>query len=76
MVCSFDLIFIVRDVRDEARDQRIAAHVIQLHMHSATAAPENEIPIRDPKRFISYLPLSAVPALRQYYRSTALLSRC
>ena len=27
---SFDLIFIVRDVRDEARDQKIAEHVIQV----------------------------------------------
>ncbi len=27
---SFDLIFIVRDVRDETRDQKIAEHVIQV----------------------------------------------
>ena len=30
----------------------------QLHMHCATAAPENEIPIRDLKRFISCAPLT------------------
>ena len=38
----------------------------QLHMHCATAAPENEIPIRDLKRFISCVPLtvSYVPLLR------------
>jgi hypothetical protein len=38
----------------------------QLHMHCATAAPENEIPIRDLKRFISCVPLTVlyVPLLR------------
>jgi DNA replication licensing factor MCM5 len=29
----FDLIFIVRDLRNEKRDQALASHIIQLHQN-------------------------------------------
>ena len=32
ILSRFDCIFIVRDIRDEAADKRIASHVVGLHM--------------------------------------------
>jgi DNA replication licensing factor MCM5 len=36
ILSRFDLIFIVRDIRNERRDQEIARHVMRVHMSAAT----------------------------------------
>ena len=36
ILSRFDLIFIVRDVRDEERDRGIAKHVMGVHINAST----------------------------------------
>jgi DNA replication licensing factor MCM5 len=42
ILSRFDLIFIVRDVRDEARDRQIAKHVMGVHIHAASLSVNGE----------------------------------
>jgi len=42
ILSRFDLIFIVRDVRDEARDRSIAKHVMGVHIHAASLSVNGE----------------------------------
>ena len=53
ILSRFDLIFVLRDIRDEARDRSIAQHVISVHMNSNTET-ENTTNASDFKRFIQY----------------------
>jgi DNA replication licensing factor MCM5 len=63
ILSRFDLIFIVRDVRNVERDMNIANHVIRLHMTGATETQENELSIAWTKRFVSYCRNSCAPRL-------------
>ena len=63
ILSRFDLIFIVRDEHDRGRDERIARHVMGIHMghggggpreEAARAQEEAEIPIAKMRRYISY----------------------
>ncbi|KAA0161332.1 hypothetical protein FNF27_04605 [Cafeteria roenbergensis] len=42
ILSRFDLIFIVRDVRDAKRDEDIARHVMRIHINAAAAAADEE----------------------------------
>ena len=57
ILSRFDLIFIVRDVRDEARDQMLAKHVMGVHMNAETEAgvAEGEIDLETMTNYISYV---------------------
>ena len=67
ILSRFDLIFIVRDIRDEAKDKRIARHVMGVHINASQTAgdviEEGEIDIASMKKFISYCRNKCAPRL-------------
>lgn len=56
ILSRFDMIFIVRDDHDRGRDERIARHVMGIHMggKGVDEHTEAEIPLEKMKRYISY----------------------
>lgn len=56
ILSRFDMIFIVRDEHERGRDERIAKHVMGIHMGGAGAEDqvEAEISVEKMKRYISY----------------------
>jgi DNA replication licensing factor MCM5 len=76
ILSRFDLIFIVRDVRNEARDAEIARHVMRVHMSADTAAGSSsgggsngdnavDVPIEKMRRFINYARSRCSPTLTE-----------
>jgi len=68
ILSRFDLIFIVRDSHDRARDERIARHVMGLHMGGPGVQDEqsttaSSIPVEKMKRYISYCKSRCAPKL-------------
>ena len=72
ILSRFDLIFIVRDLRDEAKDRKIAEHVMGVHINSEDVFEnycngefqnENELSLLTMKRFISYCRSKRAPSL-------------
>jgi DNA replication licensing factor MCM5 len=56
ILSRFDMIFIVRDDHERGRDERIARHVMGIHMggRGVEEQVEAEIPVEKMKRYISY----------------------
>ena len=56
ILSRFDMIFIVRDEHERGRDERIARHVMGIHMGGRGDVDqiEAEIPVEKMKRYISY----------------------
>lgn len=56
ILSRFDMIFIVRDEHEKGRDERIAKHVMGIHMggRGIEEQVEAEIPVDTMKRYISY----------------------
>lgn len=56
ILSRFDMIFIVRDDHERSRDERIARHVMGIHMggRGVEEQVEAEIPVEKMKRYISY----------------------
>lgn len=48
ILSRFDLIFIVRDTRDEVRDKQIAEHVISIHVNATDSATTDNTGLLDP----------------------------
>ncbi len=68
ILSRFDLIFIVKDVRNPARDRAIAQHVVQLHVGRAPAPssagrPAAEIDVSVLKRYIAFARTRCEPRL-------------
>lgn len=71
ILSRFDMIYIVKDEHDEARDRTIARHVMNIHMNKPTnqgdadanAAAQGEIDIEDLKRYVSYAKTRCAPRL-------------
>ncbi|GAA5825438.1 hypothetical protein JCM11251_006983 [Rhodosporidiobolus azoricus] len=64
ILSRFDMIFIVKDEHNEARDATIAKHVMNIHMNRATdAGAVGEIDIEKMKRYISYCKARRAPRL-------------
>ncbi|ANB12391.1 MCM DNA helicase complex subunit MCM5 [Sugiyamaella lignohabitans] len=65
ILSRFDMIFIVKDDHDQARDRTIAKHVLETHINGNSAAVEveGEIPIDKMKRYISYCRTKCAPRL-------------
>ncbi|KAF1346139.1 DNA replication licensing factor MCM5 [Delphinella strobiligena] len=67
ILSRFDLIFIVRDEHDRARDERIAKHVMGIHMggqgQNDSETPAVTIPVEKMKRYISYCKSRCAPRL-------------
>ncbi len=56
ILSRFDMIFIVRDEHERGRDERIARHVMSIHMggRGEEQQVEAEIPVEKMRRYISY----------------------
>jgi DNA replication licensing factor MCM5 len=75
ILSRFDLIFVVKDIRDEERDKTIARHVMGVHMNaasgansagsSAVRASEGELDIGLMKKYISYCRATCAPRLSE-----------
>ena len=65
ILSRFDCIFIVRDIRDQDRDRKIARHVLNVHLSAAVvdAPPEVDIDVMTLKRFITYCRERCAPRL-------------
>ncbi|KAG6866855.1 hypothetical protein C0991_008791 [Blastosporella zonata] len=69
ILSRFDMIFIVKDEHNEARDKMIAQHVMKIHMNRATASAEEngenvgELDLDKMKRYISYCKSKCAPRL-------------
>ncbi|KAG0654141.1 minichromosome maintenance protein 5 [Rhodotorula mucilaginosa] len=64
ILSRFDMIFLVKDEHNEARDATIAKHVMNIHMNRATdPAAVGEIDIETMKRYISYCKARRAPRL-------------
>jgi DNA replication licensing factor MCM5 len=73
ILSRFDLIFIVRDRRDEKRDMDIARHVVSVHVNAAgddegagsSSAIDGEIDIGTMKKLIAYARTKCAPTLTE-----------
>ena len=67
ILSRFDCIFLVKDVRDVAKDIKIADHVFDLHMNGKTLEKDNEaeISLEDLKKYIAYAKMKCTPKLTQ-----------
>lgn len=65
ILSRFDMIFIVRDEHERGRDERIARHVMGIHMggRGAEEQVESAIPVDKMKRYISYCKSRCAPRL-------------
>ncbi|EAX91422.1 MCM2/3/5 family protein [Trichomonas vaginalis G3] len=62
ILSRFDLIFVLRDVKDEARDRNIAEHVLKIHT-GAGAEQTNNTQTGDLKKFIQHVRAHCNPSL-------------
>jgi DNA replication licensing factor MCM5 len=64
ILSRFDLIFLVKDVRDEERDQTLAAHVLQLHQKGvAEQNVEADIPVAKFRKYLTYMRKTCFPRI-------------
>ena len=65
ILSRFDLIFIVRDVRNAARDTEIARHVMRVHMSADVGLDEaaGEVSMAVMKRYIAYCRAKCAPRI-------------
>ncbi|KAG7160482.1 DNA replication licensing factor mcm5-like, partial [Homarus americanus] len=57
ILSRFDMIFIVKDEHDEARDMTLAKHVMNVHLNALKTAeetPEGELSLKFLKKYITY----------------------
>jgi DNA replication licensing factor MCM5 len=67
ILSRFDLIFIVRDVRDTTKDRLIARHVMNVHINatSGNSTEEGEIDIKTFKKYVAYCRNRCAPRLSE-----------
>lgn len=68
ILSRFDLIFIVRDVRDRERDRSIARHVMGVHINSGAlqASPvEGELDLETIKKYVTFCRMRCSPRLNE-----------
>ena len=65
ILSRFDLIFIVRDIRDYARDIEMAKNVMNVHLHAGKNTQEEDLPLDFLKRYIAYCRAKCSPRLNQ-----------
>lgn len=65
VLSRFDMIFIVKDDHNDARDRSIAEHVMNIHMYRQRddSTVEGEIPIEAMRRYIAYCKSHCAPRL-------------
>ncbi|KNC50614.1 MCM5 minichromosome maintenance deficient 5 [Thecamonas trahens ATCC 50062] len=65
ILSRFDLIFIVRDQKNEANDRRIAQHVISIHKSLEIERTVGDLPIPLLKKYVAYARSKVSPRLSQ-----------
>jgi len=67
ILSRFDMIFLVRDVRDQDRDRMIARHVLELHKGGLEKNNEDTapIPVAELRKYVSYCRNRVSPRLTQ-----------
>lgn len=68
ILSRFDLIFIVRDIRNQQRDMQIARHVISVHVNATDARADTysaDLDITTMKRYIAYCRARCAPRLSE-----------
>ncbi|XP_064112307.1 DNA replication licensing factor mcm5-like [Macrobrachium nipponense] len=68
ILSRFDMIFIVKDEHDEARDTTLAKHVMNVHLNALKTAeetPEGELSLKFLKKYISYCRSRCGPRLSE-----------
>lgn len=65
ILSRFDMIFFVRDPRNEQQDRTIAGHVVDIHTNSKVEEKEDTIDITFLKKYISYCRSRCAPVLTQ-----------
>ncbi|KAK4227102.1 MCM2/3/5 family-domain-containing protein [Podospora fimiseda] len=65
ILSRFDMIFIVKDEHERGKDERIAKHVMGIHMggRGVEERIESEIPVEKMRRYISYCKSRCAPRL-------------
>ncbi|KAJ2902918.1 dna replication licensing factor mcm5 [Zalerion maritima] len=65
ILSRFDMIFIIKDTHDRARDETMAKHVMGIHMggRGIEEQVEAEVPVDKMKRYISYCRTRCAPRL-------------
>lgn len=63
ILSRFDLIFVVKDSRVEAKDKRMARHIMNLHMNVDTEEQAGDIDVPVLKRYIEYCRTNVSPRL-------------
>ena len=69
ILSRFDLIFIVRDIRDQARDMSIAKHVMGIHINAGsfqqTEGAEGGISLETMKKYVTFCRNRCAPRLSE-----------
>ena len=65
ILSRFDCIFIVRDLRNPQVDEKIAEHVVNMHMSGEAMEVEGEISLEDLKKYIIYAKSKISPRLSE-----------
>ncbi|KAJ9148301.1 DNA helicase [Pleurostoma richardsiae] len=67
ILSRFDMIFIVKDEHERGKDERIAKHVMGIHMggRGIEEQPESEIPVEKMRRYLSYCRSRCAPRLSE-----------
>lgn len=66
ILSRFDLIFVVRDIRNAEIDKTMAHHIMNVHMNNTNNQNiEGEVPISILKKYVSYCRLNCAPRLSQ-----------
>ncbi|KAK3944968.1 DNA replication licensing factor mcm5 [Diplogelasinospora grovesii] len=67
ILSRFDMIFIVKDEHERGRDERIAKHVMGIHMggRGVEEQTESEIPVEKMRRYFSYCKSRCAPRLSE-----------
>merc|ERR1719265_1386303 len=63
ILSRFDLIFLIKDVRDAAHDRRLAQHVLQMHQHGEVATVDGDIPVQLMRKYITFSKQNVFPRI-------------
>jgi len=71
ILSRFDLIFLVKDLRDEERDKTLARHVLQLHQKGvAEQSVEADIPVAQFRKYLTYVRKTCFPRISESAESS------
>ncbi|KAF2073765.1 hypothetical protein CYY_004934 [Polysphondylium violaceum] len=68
ILSRFDLIFVVKDPKNEKRDLKIAKHVLRVHMNSSSGSdmtPKDEVDINFLRKYITFCKSRCAPRLSE-----------